>query len=419
MFHRIGPAAYKADLSNTISLMEALGRPELGFRSVHVAGTNGKGSTSHMLAAVLQSAGYRTGLYTSPHLLDFRERIRIDGRMIPEQAVTAFVVKHREEFDRIAPSFFEWTVALAFDYFRNEKVDIAVIETGLGGRLDSTNVILPELSVITNIGLDHMNLLGGTLAEIATEKAGIIKPGIPVVMGERDLATSAVFDAAAEKSGAVLWYASDRFKVEPVTADADRQSVRVYDGSSLRFESLLCGLPAKYQQKNIATVLQSVALLSDAGWSIDDEAVRTGLSEVRMLTGLMGRWQKLSEKPLTVCDVGHNADGLREVTAQLKKMSYRRLHFVIGMVKDKDIGSVLELLPDNAAYYFCQPALPRALPVEELAAAAAECGLKGRSFQTVGEAVRSARMEADEKDVVFIGGSTFVVAEALAMFSQK
>ncbi|MFM2136703.1 MAG: hypothetical protein RL021_2103 [Bacteroidota bacterium] len=416
MFHRIGPAAYKADLSNTHRLMDLLGHPENAFKSIHVAGTNGKGSTSHMLAAILQESGYKTGLYTSPHLLDFRERIRINGEMISREAVQDFVVKHRADFDAVAPSFFEWTVALAFDHFRREAVDIAVIETGLGGRLDSTNVITPLVSVITNIGWDHASLLGDTLEKIAGEKAGIIKSDIPVIVGERNEATSHVFSKKATSVSAPITFASDVFQVECIRRECDRQLLRVLSSGRPTGLEVELDLPAAYQQKNVATVLAAVNELSKAGWSISDASVKRALSGVRPRTGLMGRWQKLSDTPLTLCDVGHNEDGIREVVSQLKATSFRKLHFVLGMVKDKDVHSVLRLLPVDAVYYFSQPGLPRALPVHELAEAAVGCGIRGAAFQTVRDAVEAARHAAGEDDLVFIGGSTFVVAEAVGLF---
>lgn len=416
MFHRIGPAAYKADLSNTIRLMDLLGHPEKAFKSVHIAGTNGKGSTSHMLAAILQSAGYRTGLYTSPHLLDFRERIRVNGQMISPDTVSDFVVRHRSAFDTVAPSFFEWTVALAFDYFRQEAVDIAVIETGLGGRLDSTNVITPVLSVITNIGWDHASLLGDSLEKIAGEKAGIIKPGTPVVIGERDEGTAKVFLGKAAAMDSSITFASDLIRVECLVREHDRQYVRVLQPDHTSPADFALDLPATYQQKNVATVLAAVAQLNAAGWKIGDDAIASALSAVRTLTGLMGRWQKLSDSPLTFCDVGHNEDGIREVVSQLSAFSHRKLHFVLGMVRDKDVKAVLALLPSDATYYFCQPGLPRSLPVEELAQAALACGLQGSVFYSVQDAVKAASSSAKAGDLVFIGGSTFVVAEALPLF---
>lgn len=416
MFHRIGPAAYKADLTNTFRLMEILDHPEHAFKSVHVAGTNGKGSTSHMLAAILQEAGYKTGLYTSPHLLDFRERIRINGEMISRDAVQDFVVKHRAAFDAVAPSFFEWTVALAFDHFRQATVDIAVIETGLGGRLDSTNVIAPVLSVITNIGWDHANLLGDTLEKIAGEKAGIIKPDIPVVIGERDEATAQVFEEKAASASAPITFASDIVKVDCIRRELDRQFLRVLSSGRPAGLEIELDLPGAYQQKNVATVLAAVDQLIEAGWSISDAAVKRALTGVRPRTGLMGRWHKLSEDPLTICDVGHNEDGIREVVSQLQATPFRKLHFVLGMVKDKDVRSVLRLLPVDASYYFCQPGLPRALPVGELAEVAGGCGIRGAVFPTVRQAVEAAGRAAEPGDLVFIGGSTFVVAEAVGMF---
>lgn len=416
MFHRIGAAAYKADLSNTHRLMEQLDHPENGFRSIHVAGTNGKGSTSHMLASILECAGYKTGLYTSPHLLDFRERIRINGTMISEEAVTGFVERHRSSFDEIAPSFFEWTVALAFDHFRNEKVDVAVIETGLGGRLDSTNVIHPEVSVITNIGWDHSNLLGDTLQKIAAEKAGIIKWNVPVVIGERDEATEAVFRASADASESSIQFASDEWQVVGVSKINGRQRFDVSARSGKMYAGLELDLAGTYQCKNILTVLAVVDVLRNNGRFITDDQLYAGMRHAALTTGLMGRWQQLADSPITICDVGHNLDGIRQVVAQLTSLAAEHIHFVIGMVKDKDVTAVLKELPGNFTYYFCQPALPRALPVDELQRAANSLGLTGAAYTTVEQAVRAAQLAAGKQQLVFIGGSTFVVAEAMVLF---
>lgn len=414
MFHRIGAAAYKADLSNTWALMERLDHPEKSFRSVHVAGTNGKGSTSHMLAAIFQQCGYKTGLYTSPHLLDFRERIRINGEQISREAVVAFVEEHRSMFEAINPSFFEWTVALAFDHFRKEQVDVAIIETGLGGRLDSTNVIHPELSVITNIGWDHMNLLGDSLEKIAGEKAGIIKPGIPVVIGERSSITDPVFESTASRVSSPIRFASDSIRVSPHTYSSDRQSFRLLDHAERVIE---LDLPGHYQQKNLATVWASLRILREAGWKLDEKDILTALSKVRQLTGLMGRWQSLSASPRVIADVGHNVDGIREIISQMKTVPHRHLRWVIGMVSDKDVSAVLKLLPVDATYYCCAPDLPRAMPAEQLEQAARTFGLSTRSCSSVAAAVQSAMADAGSEDLVFIGGSTFVVAEALPLFT--
>lgn len=418
MFHRIGAAAYKANLDNTHAICEFLDHPENKFRSIHIAGTNGKGSNSHMLAAILQSAGYKTGLYTSPHLIDFRERIRINGEMISKDAVVGFVEKYKTQFEKVQPSFFEWTVGLAFDYFANEKVEIAVIETGLGGRLDSTNVITPLLSVITNISWDHANLLGDTLKKIAAEKAGIIKNEIPVVIGEVREETAVVFTDKAASVSAPIVFAEVLLRAEQKETTApDRQVFSIYAGKQLLFDSLEIDLAGHYQRKNILTVIESILKLNENGFRIEEEHIRAGLGNVRGLTGLMGRWQTLSESPRIVCDVGHNEDGIREILNQLALLSYDRLHIVFGVVNDKDVTSILKLLPVNARYYFCKANLPRALGQQELKNQAQSFGLKGEAYDTVYDAFLAAKNAAENSDFVFIGGSTFVVAEILQALS--
>ncbi len=411
MFHRIGAAAYKADLHNTVDLCNQLKNPQNSFKTIHIAGTNGKGSCSHMLAAILQSAGYKTGLYTSPHLKDFRERIRINGQMIPENEVSVFVEKYKSSFEKIQPSFFEWTVGLAFDYFAREKVDIAIIETGLGGRLDSTNIITPELSIITNISFDHMQLLGDTIEKIALEKAGIIKKFIPIIIGERQDDCDFVFIKKAMQENAKISFASDKIKIELIKKSAEEQCVNIFIGQKLLFSDLKISLAGNYQQKNICTVIEGVLQLRELGWKISDENVRTALSNVQKLTGLMGRWQKISDAPLTICDVGHNKAGIEFILEQLKEYNYENLRMVIGVVNDKDIRSILSLLPKNAQYYFCKANIPRGLNAEELKAEAEEHGLSGRSYSSVKNALDTAIAESKVNDLIFIGGSTFVVAE--------
>jgi dihydrofolate synthase/folylpolyglutamate synthase len=416
MFHRVGPAAYKPDLSNTIAICKALGHPENKFRSVHIAGTNGKGSTSHLLSAVLQEAGYKTGLYTSPHLKDFRERIRINGKMIPRKRVVNFVADHKKLFEKVQPSFFEWTVGLAFDYFANEKVDIAVIETGLGGRLDSTNVITPLVSVITNISYDHTNLLGKTLKKIAGEKAGIIKKEIPVVIGETQQKVKSVFEAKAKKEKAPLRFADEEFQLNGIfqTRTIPPQlTATVKAGKNIVFKNFKCGLPGLYQQKNIKTVLAAIDVLRESGFDISDHAIRNGFEKVTALTGLQGRWQVLSRNPLTICDTGHNEAGIKEVVAQLKRTPHKNLHIVFGVVGDKDPSKVLALLPKKARYYFCAANLPRSMNASELARKAAKKGLKGEVFPSVRKALKAAQTGALRGDLVFAGGSTFVVAEVI------
>lgn len=410
MFQRVGAVAFKSDLGNTIALCEALDNPQKRFKLIHIAGTNGKGSTSHMLASVLQSAGYKTGLYTSPHLKSFTERIRVNGKEISQHFVVDFVNRIQPVIERVNPSFFEITVAMAFDYFVREQVDIAVIEVGLGGRLDSTNVITPELSLITNIGWDHTDLLGDTLEKIAAEKAGIIKKNVPVVVSEQQPGIADVFRKKAAVETAPLYFASDVYSV----------SLRDVQGNTV-FDVLKNGKPAHagialplqgiYQQKNLAGVLGAIDILRQQGWNISDEQLRDGLTKVMSQTGLKGRWQKLGTNPLVVCDTGHNLDGITQVVKQLQQLSYRKLFMIIGMVKDKDISAVLELLPKEANYYFCQASIPRALDANTLAEKARSIGLKGEVIANVNEAIQQARAQASADDVIFIGGSTFVVAE--------
>jgi dihydrofolate synthase/folylpolyglutamate synthase len=419
MFHRIGPAAYKNDLHNTLALCEALGHPERAFKSVHIAGTNGKGSVSHTLAAVLQESGLKTGLYTSPHLLDFRERIRLNGQMIPETFVIDFVEKQMELIAELQPSFFEVTVGMAFAYFREAGADIAVIETGLGGRLDSTNVITPLLSIITNISYDHQNLLGETLPEIASEKAGIIKPGIPVLIGKKQPETEEVFRRKAASVDAVIYFAEDHFKLlEHHIADAELTATYLNTDThtSVSIQSPLSG---EYQLENLATVLQATEILRKQGLPLSEKTVAAGIKQVKKLTGLRGRWEILGTKPLIICDVAHNEAGLKAVFSQVDSIPHERLHLVYGMVKDKDISKALLRLPEKAVYYFCRPDIPRGLEVEELQEMAAERGLRGQPYQSVAEAFRAACKAAHEKDIVLVAGSIFVAAEVLAEADQQ
>jgi dihydrofolate synthase/folylpolyglutamate synthase len=413
MFHRVGAAAYKANLDNTYAICNMLGNPERRLRCIHVAGTNGKGSTSHMLAAVLQSAGFKTGLYTSPHLKDFRERIRINGKMIPRKTVTDFVEKHRAGFEKIQPSFFEWTVGLAFDYFAQQNVDIAVIEVGLGGRLDSTNVIDPLVSVITNISFDHKNLLGNTLKKIAGEKAGIIKPGRPVVIGETQPEVKAVFLHKAKTAKAPITFADQQILLKAGKRTGKKLPVRIVRSAPGFSGTLQSELTGHYQLKNIAAVLQAIAELRRQGLKITAAAVRKGISGVTALTGLQGRWQTLARKPLTIADTGHNEAGIREVLHMLKQTPHRRLHVVLGMVGDKDIRNILKLLPQKATYYFCRAGIPRALDAGELQKMALRAGLRGENCGTVKKALKAAQNKAGKGDLVFVGGSTFTVAEVI------
>jgi dihydrofolate synthase/folylpolyglutamate synthase len=410
MFQRLGAVAYKADLTNTLILCESLDNPQHKFKSIHVAGTNGKGSTSHMLASVLQSNGYKTGLYTSPHLKEFTERIRVDGKEILQQFVVDFVNKIQPVIEKIKPSFFEITVAMAFDYFVHMQVDIAVIEVGLGGRLDSTNVITPEISVITNIGWDHKDLLGDTLQKIASEKAGIIKSRIPVIVSQRQEETAQVFVDKANEMHAPLQFASDTYKVETVLNEGSIQFSIIKD-QQVNIKSLDLPLQGLYQKKNLPGVFATVDLLKQKNFSITQDALLYGLRNVTKQTGLKGRWQKLRDKPLMICDTGHNIDGISEVIHQIKLQKFKTLHIVFGMVKDKDITDVLALMPKSAKYYFCQANIPRAMEAEQLEEEARQFGLQGVIIKNVNAAKEQALQNADDEDFIFIGGSTFVVAE--------
>jgi len=411
MYSRIGAAAYRTDLDNTIQLSAFIGNPERKFRSVHVAGTNGKGSTSHMLAAIFQSAGYKTGLYTSPHLKDFRERIRVNGEMIREDFVVDFVRRIRPLSETIDPSFFEVTVAMAFDYFAQEQVDIAIVEVGLGGRLDSTNIITPECSVITNIGYDHMNLLGNTLAKIAYEKAGIIKKGVPVVIGEQHPETSPVFEEKARQEDAPLSYADKQRFVAEWKFEHHQLIAEVTTPAAVDKEYYQLDLPGIYQTKNLLTVLEAVHVLSQKGWKLDHTHVHQALRQVRKLTGLHGRWEVIHEHPTIVLDVAHNEDGITQLVRQIELTDHEELHIVFGMVGDKETDRVLSLLPRQALYYFTRAQIPRSLPEDQLAGLAREKGLKGQVYPTVPAALKAAKARAHPRDLVIVCGSVFVVGE--------
>ena len=416
MYHRTGPAAYKDSLDNTYALDEMFSHPHLQFKCLHVAGTNGKGSVSHMLASVLQEAGYKTGLYTSPHLKDFRERIRINGAMIPEEDVIRFVdiFRQKNEIAKIEPSFFELTVLMAFEYFRKENVDIAVIEVGLGGRLDSTNIITPEVSVITNISLDHTALLGNTIQLIAGEKAGIIKNAIPVVVGESSSEYNEVFIQKAKEKNAPIFFADKELSSDYSMLSTDgKQLISVSKDHAPCFQNLKVDLIGIYQRKNILSVLKTIELLNEIGWTIGREAIYKGIENTSVNTGLMGRWQIIGNNPLVVCDTGHNEGGIRQVVEQINQTAWKHLHIVFGMVNDKNIDPVLELLPKNASYYFTHASIPRAMDEHELREMALKFGISGKSYQTVKEALVAAKANAGEYDMIFIGGSTFVVAEVL------
>ncbi|HTJ51924.1 MAG TPA: folylpolyglutamate synthase/dihydrofolate synthase family protein [Cyclobacteriaceae bacterium] len=410
IFQRVGSVAFRPSLANTIHLCEALGNPQHKFKSIHVGGTNGKGSTSHMLASVLQEAGYKTGLYTSPHLKDFSERIRINGEEISKDFVIDFVNCVKPVIEEIKPSFFEITVVMAFDYYAQNNVDVAVIEVGLGGRLDSTNVITPVLSVITNIGWDHMDLLGDTLEKIASEKAGIIKNHVPVVISERQSSVENVFTLKAQEEVAPIHFASDDIKVEEKYADGTLMFT-VYKNGNTLFENIVLPLQGTYQRKNLPGILESIEVLTSHGFVISEENIKQGLLRVITNTKLKGRWQKLGDKPLMICDTGHNIDGIQEVVKQIRQQKFATLHFVLGMVKDKDISKVLSLLPKEAHYYFCQADIPRALDAFMLSEKAKEFDLTGQVIPKVSDAIAAAKRTAKPDDFIFIGGSTFVVAE--------
>ena len=391
MFQRLGNTAFKKDLSNTIRLATILDNPQDKFKSIHVAGTNGKGSVSHSLASILQEQGYKVGLYTSPHLVDFRERVRINGEVIIEKYVVDFVAKHQDAFNEIQPSFFEWTVALAFNYFASEKVDFAVIETGLGGRLDSTNIITPILSVITNISYDHQSILGDTLELIGAEKAGIIKTGIPVVIGQ-DSGIRAVFEQKALQEKAPIYF-----------SESDNANLPEFE------------LKGSYQKANLLTILKSCEVLSNY-IKLDDKNIISGLKSVTTNTGLRGRWETLSTTPLTICDTGHNVEGIKAIVNQLKSIPHNKLHFIITVVNDKDINAILKLLPTRASYYVSEAKIPRALKKEALLDLMKENGLNGNIYNTIKDAIQTAQETANQDDFIFIGGSTFTVAEALEIF---
>ena len=416
MFQRSGPAAYKNNLDNTLRLDELYDHPHLKFKTIHVAGTNGKGSISHMLAAILQSAGYKTGLYTSPHLKDFRERIRVDGKMMPEEAVIEWVENYRtnNEVWRIEPSFFELTVAMAFDYFAQQEVDFAVIEVGLGGRLDSTNIINPELSIITNISLDHTNLLGETIELIAGEKAGIVKKNVPVIIGTTQRETTAVFQKKAELENAPLYFADQEYQVNYAMRGINGKNyLRVDRSGELFYSDLEMDLLGTYQHKNLPAVLKSMELLKAKGFHISEQNLRDALANVCAISGLQGRWQVIGHNPLVVCDTGHNEDGIRAVVDQIKNTAFKKLHFVFGTVGDKNPDKVLSLLPKNAEYYFVKADIERALNQDILKEHAASFGLRGNSYSAVIEGFSEAKRKAGKHDLIFVGGSTFVVAEIL------
>ncbi|RTL56730.1 MAG: bifunctional folylpolyglutamate synthase/dihydrofolate synthase [Sphingobacteriales bacterium] len=411
MFSKQGESAYKKDLTNTLLLCEKLGNPQQHFKTIHIAGTNGKGSTSHMLAAILQTAGYKTGLYTSPHLKDFRERIKVNGNLCSEEFIVSFTEQMIPAIQSIQPSFFEITVAMAFDYFSKQQVDIAVIETGLGGRLDSTNIILPELSVITNIGWDHMNLLGNTLEAIASEKAGIIKKNIPVVIGEVIPETKPVFENSAKQNNAPIIFAQEQFSLFKYQQTLETLTVTVKNNNSGLHETYTLDLPGLYQTNNLITVLTSIQQLNKNGWNFQESVVQKALAHTKKITGLHGRWELLHQQPNVIADVAHNEAGIQQLLQQIAISQYRHLHLVFGMVKDKDADTVLKLLPKQASYYFTQAHIPRALAADILLEKASTFGLKGKTYSQVNEAVRAAIQQAGKNDLIVVCGSVFLIAE--------
>ena len=418
VFQHSGASAYKPGLDTSIALDNYLGNPHKAYKTIHVAGTNGKGSVSHLLAAILRQAGYKVGLFTSPHLIDFRERIRVNGKMIPQEYVVDFVERHRTTFEPLHPSFFELTSTMAFDYFRAEKVDFAVIEVGMGGRLDSTNIITPILSIITNISLDHTQFLGDTVEKIAFEKAGIIKPNVPALVGEvYTHSVAKVFSEAAVKNKTLVYFASE----EDLLGESYLMDTGEWYLDSVEYGQLFGELGGVVQVRNAKTVLAALNLLESTGVNISQEAVREGFEHVVELTGLMGRWQTLQEKPKVICDTGHNIGGWEYLNMQLNEVikHSRQTHMIVGMVNDKDINGVLELMPKDAFYYFTQASVERAMPATDFAAMAVGHGLSGVVCDSVADAVARALERAHEEDTIFIGGSTFIVADALPLFKKE
>ena len=409
LFQQIGKEAYKEGLETTYLLDEHFGHPHRKFRTIHIAGTNGKGSCSHTLAAILQSAGYKVGLYTSPHLVDFRERIRVNGVPVPEQFVIDFVKLHRSFFEPLHPSFFELTTAMAFHYFALQQVDVAVIEVGLGGRLDCTNIIRPDLCIITNISFDHIQFLGNTLSKIASEKAGIIKENIPVIIGETTPETRPVFCKTADEMHAPIFFAEDEQLLKGYTRTTDG----LYDYDTADYPHLAGELGGLCQLKNTNTLLSAIRQLKRTGYLLTEESVRNGFNHVCELTGLMGRWQKLDSNPTIICDTGHNVGGIQYIVEQLSLQTYEKLHIVIGMVNDKDISGVLKMLPKEAIYYFTQASVQRALPSDKVKELAESFGLHGNNYPDVKTALETARNQAGKNDLIFVGGSSFIVADLL------
>lgn len=411
MFSRIGAAAFKKDLTNTITLCEHLGDPHKKFKSIHIAGTNGKGSVSHMLAAILQTAGYKAGLYTSPHLKDFRERIKVNGEMISEELVIGFTEKIKPLIEKIEPSFFEITVAMAFDHFAKQDIDIAIIEVGLGGRFDSTNIIAPELSVITNIGWDHMNILGDSLEKIAFEKAGIIKENLPVIIGETLPETKPVFETIAAEKNAAIYYAKQHRNVLAWEWQKHELIVEVAEQGKTDHKKFHLDLPGIYQTKNLLTVLEACSVLKGLGYEIDEKDIYTGLQKTKKLTGLHGRWEIIQEYPAVVLDVGHNEDGIKQIIQQIELTTHHELHIVIGLVKDKEVDKMLLLLPRSAYYYFTQAQIPRAMAADALRLKGKDQNLEGESYPDVNTAIKAAKATAHKDDLILVCGSVFLVGE--------
>ena len=416
MFQRVGPVAFKKDLTNIIALAKLLGQPQHQFKAIHIAGTNGKGSVAHMLSAILQAHRYKTGLYTSPHYYDFRERIKVNGQWVTKKFIVDFVEQYKDQFRAIKPSYFEITVAMAFKYFAEEQVDVAVVETGLGGRLDSTNILTPELSVITNISFDHVNFLGNTLPAIAGEKAGIIKKEVPVVIGETHVETAPVFIQKAQETKSTVTFADQLFSAELVSTSPEHSYFDIFRDGVLLFEHLEVNLHGAYQAKNLLTMLAAVEQLRKQGFLIHEANLREGLSNLKSLSSFMGRWQILSQNPLVIADSGHNEAGIKQITKQLEGLSYHHLHFVLGAVNDKDLTKVLSLLPTDATYYFAKADIPRGLDAKALQAMAKPLGLNGRTYVSVRNALEAAQKKAHPDDLIFIGGSIFVVGEILGNF---
>ena len=415
MFHRIGPAAYKANLDNTYALMELLDNPHQKIKCIHIAGTNGKGSTSNMLASILQEAGCKTGLYTSPHLKDFRERIRVNGEMANEEWIADFVSNYKTEFDKIQPSFFEMTTAMAFAYFEYMKTDINIIETGLGGRLDSTNVINPIVSIITNIGYDHMNLLGDTLPKIAGEKAGIIKQNTPVIISENQKEIAEIFSRKAYALNAPIIFSTDNWEIKTTLSNAFSESMNVDATNNSNSTSLhfTCNLTGPYQAKNIAGVLACIDELNKHDFAISEDHIQSGMQNIKQNTGFKGRWYKLQDNPLVMCDTAHNKDGIQQIMPLVSNYKQGQVRVVLGMVDDKDLDGVLPLFPSTSLYYFCKADIPRGLDVQILKEKASKFNLQGNIYSSVKDALENAIQDASTNDLIFVGGSTFTVAEVI------